>query len=69
MESNRLDRIEELFERAVKLFDGNRASATQWMRAANPALSGNSPLVTARTEVGALEVDTLLTQLEHGVFA
>jgi uncharacterized protein (DUF2384 family) len=35
----------------------------------NRALGGVSPFEMAKTEVGALEVENLITRIEHGVFS
>jgi len=69
MESDRLVRIAELFERAVKLFDGDARSATSWFKAPNRTFAGETPLTVAETEVGANQVEQLLGRLEYGVFS
>jgi putative toxin-antitoxin system antitoxin component (TIGR02293 family) len=67
-ESDRLLRLSTLFEKAVNLFDGDKAAAMQWLRTPQPALGGQPPLDFARTEVGACEVRDLIGRLEHGVY-
>jgi len=67
-ESDRLMRASRIFARALDLFEGNRDSAKKWLIEPQPALSGATPIVIARTEVGALEVERLIGRLEHGVF-
>jgi putative toxin-antitoxin system antitoxin component (TIGR02293 family) len=69
MESDRLVRIAELFERAVKLFDGDARSATSWFKAPNRTFAGATPLSVAETEIGANQVEQLLGRLEYGVFS
>lgn len=67
-ESERLLRFSRLFTMAVELFDGNRLAAQEWLAAESRALQGKSPLEVGKTEVGAREVENLITRLEHGVF-
>ena len=68
-ESDRLLRASRLFARTLELFEGDRDTATEWLRTAQPALAGAAPLDLAKTEVGALEVERLVGRLEHGVFS
>lgn len=68
-ESERLLRISIVFERAVELFDGDVASAVQWLTTSKKALNGGTPLRYSRTEPGAREVENLIGRLEHGVFS
>src|SRR5438105_1886049 len=67
-ESDRLYRLARVFERAVELFEGDRAEAARWLTTPRPALGGPTPLSLVRTEVGAREVEALIHKLEHGVF-
>lgn len=68
-ESERLLRISTLFEKAVDLFEGDRAAAVRWLMAPKKALGNQAPLAYARTELGGREVENLLGRLEHGVFS
>lgn len=68
-ESDRVLRASRIFEMAVELFEGDTAAATQWLQTAQPGLGGEVPLEFASTDVGAREVENLITRLEHGVFA
>lgn len=68
-ESERLLRLANVFEKAVELFDDNVASAVNWLTVPRKALGEHCPLDYARTELGAREVESLIGQLEHGVFA
>jgi putative toxin-antitoxin system antitoxin component (TIGR02293 family) len=68
-ESERLLRISVVFERAVELFDGDVASAVQWLTTSKKALNGKTPLKYSRTEPGAREVENLIGRVEHGVFS
>lgn len=67
-ESERLLRLSRVFERAVELFEGDRAAAKRWLERPAKALGGQTPLEAAETEIGAQEVDHLVGRLEHGVF-
>ena len=68
-ESERLLRIAILFEKTVELFEGDVAAATRWLTTPQQALGRRSPLLYARTEPGAREVESLIGRLEHGVFS
>lgn len=67
-ESERLLRISRIFELAVGLFHGGVADAVAWLRTPRRVLAGSTPLAYSVTELGAREVETLIGQLEHGVF-
>lgn len=68
-ESDRLLRAARVFEMVEELFEGETEEARRWLRTANPALGGRTPLHFASTDVGAREVENLIGRLEHGVFA
>jgi putative toxin-antitoxin system antitoxin component (TIGR02293 family) len=68
-ESDRLARLAQVYEHAVGFFDGNLKSATAWFLTPCRGLGYVSPLESAETEVGAVEVDQLIGRLEHGVFS
>ena len=65
-ESDRLYRVTRLFGRALAVL-GDEAEARQWMRTPKRALGGVSPLMMARTDAGAQEVEDLLGRTEHGI--
>jgi putative toxin-antitoxin system antitoxin component (TIGR02293 family) len=67
-ESERLLRISRIFELAVDLFNGEVAEAVAWLRTPRRTLASSTPLAYSATELGAREVETLIGQLEHGVF-
>ena len=67
-ESERLLRIANLFEKCVELFEGDVAAAVSWLTTPKKALNQEPPLMYARTEFGAREVEDLIGRLEHGVF-
>ena len=68
-ESERVFRLATVFEKAVRLFDGNAADALQWLRTPKKALDGENPLDYSKTELGAREVEKLIGRMEHGVFS
>lgn len=67
-ESDRLLRASRILGRAISLFEGDRAEANQWLSRPLRALGGAKPLDLASTEVGAIAVERVIDQLEHGVF-
>lgn len=67
-ESDRVLRLGLLFQKCLSVF-GDAEASRQWMQVPKRAFSGRTPLEMARTEVGAREVERLLGQIEHGVFA
>jgi putative toxin-antitoxin system antitoxin component (TIGR02293 family) len=68
-ESDRLLRASRILGRALELFEGDRDAAMGWLLNAQPALGGVAPIVAARTELGAREVESLVGRLEHGVYS
>ncbi|PYQ27231.1 MAG: hypothetical protein DMF56_20870 [Acidobacteria bacterium] len=66
-ESDRLLRAARVFARTLKLFDGDREAATEWLTTLEIALNA-APLDLVQTDVGAREVERVLGALEHGVF-
>ena len=68
-ESERLLRVSNLFEKCVELFEGDVAAAVNWLTSPKKALNHQPPLLYARTELGAREVEDLIGRLEHGVFS
>jgi putative toxin-antitoxin system antitoxin component (TIGR02293 family) len=68
-ESERILRISTVFEKAVRLFGGDKAAAAKWFTTPRKYFSNHSPLQYSRTEVGAREVENLIGRLEHGVIA
>jgi putative toxin-antitoxin system antitoxin component (TIGR02293 family) len=61
-------RISGIFEKAVELFNGDVAEAVAWLRRPRRALANHTPLAYTGTELGAREVESLIGQLEYGVF-
>lgn len=68
-ESDRLVRLATVFNRAIDLFEGDKARAAEWFRTPKKALNQASPLDYADTEIGLQEVTDLIGRLEHGVFS
>jgi putative toxin-antitoxin system antitoxin component (TIGR02293 family) len=68
-ESERLLRVSTLFEKCVELFEGDVAAAVDWLTSPKRALNQQPPLLYARTELGAREVEDLIGRVDHGVFS
>lgn len=68
-ESERVDRIERIYQLAVMLFEGDKIEAVKWLKEPNRGLANRPPLEFARTDIGAREVENLIGRLEHGVFS
>jgi putative toxin-antitoxin system antitoxin component (TIGR02293 family) len=66
-ESDRLLRVARVYKAALDLFESDRTAALAWLSRPNRALNGKTPLQLATTDVGAREVERLITRLEHGV--
>ena len=67
--SKRLLRLSSLFEKCVDLYEGDVAAAVDWLTSPKKALNRQTPLLYARTELGAREVEDLIGRLDHGIFA
>jgi putative toxin-antitoxin system antitoxin component (TIGR02293 family) len=65
-ESERLYRIAFLVERAAQVL-GSLEGAQRWLSTGKRALGGATPLVFAKTEPGAREVEDLLGRIEYGI--
>ncbi len=68
-ESERVYRLARLLELATELYEGSEAGAIRWLCSPARSFSGETPLMRARTEVGARQVEHLIGRLEHGVFS
>lgn len=64
-ESGRVVCFARLLGHALHLF-GSLSEARRWLKTPQRGLHGAVPLDYARTEIGAREVESLLTQLDHG---
>lgn len=67
-ESGKLVRLAGVVERAVEVFEEERA-ALDWLKSPNAALGGNSPLSLLDTDLGSAAVLNTLGRIEQGVFA
>lgn len=68
-ESERVARFVRVMDAAVKLFDGNKQDATDWLSRPVKGLGNIAPISLLISETGALDVLDLIGRLEHGVFA
>jgi putative toxin-antitoxin system antitoxin component (TIGR02293 family) len=66
-ESERLLRVSILFEKSVDLFKGDVTAAVDWLSSPKPALNNHPPLLYARTELGAREVEDLIGRVDGAV--
>ena len=67
-QSDRLVRILRVIEAAEETF-GDPAKAHTWLRRPTSALDNQAPLDLLDTDIGAREVETLLTRIAHGIAA
>ena len=67
-ESDRVVRFARLLGQAVEVLE-SVANARLWLTAPQTGLGGAVPLEYAETEVGAREVEDLLTRIEYGVYS
>ncbi len=67
-ESERLARVRRVYTRAIEVF-GTPDLAKHWLKEPLHILDFIAPLDFLDTEIGAMEVETLLGRLEHGVFS
>ncbi len=66
-ESDGIARLVRVMGRAIRVFE-DEDLAEEWLRSPNPALDDEIPMQMARTDIGAREVEGVLTRIEHGVF-
>ena len=66
-ESDRLLRTARVFAKTLRLFDGNRDAAVEWLTTLEMAL-GTEPATLMSSDVGAREVERVIGALEHGIF-
>ena len=65
-ETDRLVRAARVVAGAIELFEGDTASASRWLTSPAAAL-GVPPLEMSSTGVGAIEVESLIGRLIHGI--
>jgi putative toxin-antitoxin system antitoxin component (TIGR02293 family) len=63
----RLVRLALLYKRSSEIL-GDEDLTRQWMRTPREAFGGRTPFEMASSEIGAEEVEDLLTRVEQGVF-
>lgn len=66
-ETDRLIRISRIVARAIELFEGSANAARNWLTHPVLALGGRTPIEFASTDVGAIEVESLIGRLAHGI--
>lgn len=67
-ESDRLYRLTRVAAHAISVL-GTEEKAAAWLRRANRALGGESPLQVLDTDIGARQVEDVLGRLEHGLIS
>ncbi len=66
-ESDKLVRFTDLYRKTLDFFVGRGSDANAWLRQKRPALGGYRPIDLARTADGTRQVETLISQLQHGI--
>ncbi|HEX4683646.1 MAG TPA: antitoxin Xre/MbcA/ParS toxin-binding domain-containing protein [Gemmatimonadaceae bacterium] len=66
-ETDRLMRVSRIVARAIELFEGSPDAARDWLTAPALALGGRTPIDFASTDAGAIEVESLIGRLAHGI--
>jgi len=64
-EARRAERLSALAERVF----GDAQKARRWLRQANGALNGATPLTYLASEAGTRKIEDMLHQIDHGIFA
>ena len=67
-EGDKILRYARLLDLTLSLMNGDKENALQWLLTPNRALTGETPLSFAVTEIGAEIVNDLIGKIEHGVF-
>lgn len=67
-ESDRLVTVARVVAAAANLFGGDVEAGVEWLSKPLAALGGTIPLEIAETEAGSHAIETVILQLEHGVF-
>ena len=68
-ESERILRVSQVVDAALRLFEGDRERAMRWLSSPRPAFDGQSALAYCDTAPGARFVLDMITRIEHGVFS
>lgn len=66
-EADKAVRLARIHAMADEIFE-TRERTWRWLRTANRALDGLTPLTLLRTETGARAVEEALTQIDEGIF-
>ena len=66
-ETDRLVRMSRIVARAIELFEGSADAARNWLTSPVIALGGRTPIEFASTDVGAIEVESLIGRLAYGL--
>ena len=66
-EGEKILRYAHLLDLTLQLMDGNKENALRWLTEPNRALSSDTPLSYAVTELGAEIIRDLIEKIEHGV--
>lgn len=67
-ESDRTVRLARVYATAVEMI-GEEAKAVQWLQTPNRALGGERPIDQVDTDVGAREVEDVLSRIAYGVYS
>jgi len=67
-ESDRLYRVSRIIAFAASVL-GEMDKARTWLERPNRALGGQAPLSMLDTDLGAREIEEVLTRLAHGIFS
>jgi hypothetical protein len=67
-ESDRAIRVERVIALADQVF-GDHAKAMLWLRSADESIGGRDPLGMLRTEAGGRVVESMLWQIDEGVYS
>lgn len=66
-ETDKALRLARISAEADRVF-GDPSKADRWLRRPNPVFHGKTPLELLKTEIGGNMVETLLHQIDHGIF-
>ena len=66
---DRLIRYARLLTQAQEMMAGDQAAASRWLNEPHPLLDDESPLEHAMTELGARDVEDLITRVQFGVYS
>ena len=67
-ESDRTVRLARVYANAVEMI-GEEDKAVRWLQTPNRALGGERPIDQVDTDVGAREVEDVLTRIAYGVYS